>query len=451
MLDFYEGKGRKIFVVIMIIFVLLFTLAFFVGRFYALWHMPQNTSTQMISEIPAEQLTKTISGQVEYAEGVVEVRENATSGWFTAVKGGIFAKGNELRTLGASRAIVTFEDGSVVRLDENTHIVFVENAQDMKIDVKQGEIFNSVAKNNARTYIVQTDHYAVKALGTEFDVTKSGDTMSVLVVESAVEVQNGAGGILDRIEEGSKAKVANGHVEKIVIADADLADDFITWSTEKNEVGDKAGKAVDDVKKKENKDTIIGSIILSGEKSSGGVRLHWDIKGVDALHGFKVIKSTDANPVYPGDDYQYLSDSAVREYRWEIATGKKYHFRVCVYDGSGKCLQYSNDIYLDTPSGENEDGGEYASSVSLSAKEGDGDVKLTWEISGGGAPLGFKVVKSKDPNPVYPGDDYQYLSDSDIRKYTWEGFSKGKTYHFRVCIYKGGKCGTYSNDVKVSF
>ncbi|MFA5986352.1 MAG: FecR family protein [Parcubacteria group bacterium] len=449
MLDFYEEKGRKIFIIIMIVFILLFTLAFFAGRFYALWYMPQGTSTQIISEIPAEQPTKKINGQVEYAEGTVEVRESATSGWFTAAKGNIFAKGNELRTLGKSRAIVTFEDGSIVRLDENTHIVFVDNVQDIKIDVEQGEIFNSVAKNDARTYIVQTDRYAIKALGTEFGVTESGDTTSVLVVESAVEVQNDAGNTLDRIEEGNKAKVVNDHVEKTVIADADLTDDFIVWSTAKNEDGEKTDG--DNVKKDADNDTVTGSITLSGEKSSSGVRLHWGTKGVSAPHGFKIVKSTDANPVYPGDDYQYLTDSSVREYMWEITTGKKYHFRVCIYDGSGKCLQYSNDIYVDTPSGKDDGDGEYASSVSLSAKEDNGDVKLTWEISGGDAPLRFKVVKSKDPNPVYPGDDYQYLSNRDVRKYTWEGFPKGKTYHFRVCIYKGGKCGTYSNDVKVSF
>ncbi len=455
MLDFYERRGRKMFLIFMIVSILLFTAAFFAGRFYTLRYVTKNAHTQVISTIVGEPVKTTIGGQIDYIEGMVEVRENASSGWFSATKSGLFSKNNELRTLSKSRAIVTFEDGSVVRLNENTHIIFAENIQDVKIAIEGGGVFNSVTKNEKRNYIVQTDKYAIKALGTEFGVTENDDATSVLVIESSVEVQNDAGTAIDRVEEGSKAKVVNDRVEKAVIADADLTDDFVVWSTKKDQPQQKEEEKKD-VKEDDDKksdDAVVsgGSISLSGEKSSSGVRLQWDVKNVTATHGFKIIKSEEANPVYPGDDYQYLTDSSARDYKWKIDTGKKYHFRVCVYDGSGKCLLYSNDVYIDTPDTKDEDDDEYASSVSLSAKDDDGDVKLTWEISGGGAPMGFKIVKSKESNPVYPGDDYQYISDSDVRKYTWEGFSKGKTYHFRVCIYKGGKCGAYSNDVKVSF
>lgn len=444
------------FLIFMIVSILLFTAAFFAGRFYTLRNVAQNTNTQIISTIAEEPVKTTIGGQIDYIEGTVEMRDNASAGWFAATKSGLFAKDNELRTLSRSRAIVTFEDGSTVRLNENTHIIFAENIQDVKIDIEGGEVFNSVAKNEQRNYIVQTDKYAIKALGTEFGVTKNDDATSVLVIESSVEVQNDEGTAIDRVEEGNKAKVINDRVEKAVIADTDLTDDFVVWSTKKDQPKQKEEEKKDvkedDDKKTDDVTVSGGSISLSGEMSSSGVRLHWDVKNISATHGFKIIKSEDVNPVYPGDDYQYLTDPSVRDYKWKIDTGKKYHFRVCVYNGSGKCLLYSNDVYIDTPDGKDEDDNdEYATNVSLSAKDDDGDVKLTWDISGGGAPLGFKIVKSKESNPVYPGDDYQYISDSDARKYTWKGFSKGKTYHFRVCIYKGGKCGAYSNDVKVSF
>jgi hypothetical protein len=62
--------------------------------------------------------------------------------------------------------------------------------------------------------------------------------------------------------------------------------------------------------------------------------------------------------------------------------------------------------------------------------------------------MGFKIVKSTAPNPVYPGNDYHYLSDQNVRSDNWTDLSAG-TYHFRVCEYLGGSCGIYSNDLSL--
>lgn len=87
--------------------------------------------------------------------------------------------------------------------------------------------------------------------------------------------------------------------------------------------------------------------------------------------------------------------------------------------------------------------------ITLSAVLADpGKVKLTWTTDGVDAPAGFKVVVSEKENPVYPGNDYHYLSNPSIRQDTWSGLGN-KTYHFRVCEYLGGYCGAYSNDVTV--
>jgi len=195
----------------------------------------------------------------------------------------------------------------------------------------------------------------------------------------------------------------------------------------------------------------VGKIYLSGKTTSKGVSLSWSASGLGGFDGFKIVKSKDANPVYPGSEYQYITNKDSRSYAWNFTSGSKYHFRVCEYSG-GKCVLYSNDVYLDTPE-KNEDGdGDYASSVSLSLVEDGGDKYLKWTISGGDAPKGYKVVKSKDKNPKYPDDGYyKYISDEDTKKVELKGFDDDEEYHFRVCIYKGGECGAYSNDVEVSF
>lgn len=85
--------------------------------------------------------------------------------------------------------------------------------------------------------------------------------------------------------------------------------------------------------------------------------------------------------------------------------------------------------------------------ILLSAEVLENKVKLAWQLSGMTSPNGFKIVVSEHENPVYPGNEYHYLSDHSVRADEWN-LSAG-TYYFRVCEYLGGKCGIYSNNVKV--
>ncbi|MFH1839227.1 MAG: SH3 domain-containing protein [Patescibacteria group bacterium] len=87
-------------------------------------------------------------------------------------------------------------------------------------------------------------------------------------------------------------------------------------------------------------------------------------------------------------------------------------------------------------------------SINLTGSVQDGKVYVNWVVNGVDVPMGFKIVKSEDPNPVYPGDTYHYYSETNKRSDTWSGLSG--TYHFRVCQYLGGACGVYSNDIELS-
>ncbi len=464
MLDFYENKGRKIFVTILIVFVVGFSIALIASEFISFKKdVSQMETVAEQANVPDVKVAKNITynGQIEYVKGSVEKRSGKDTGWFSASKSDIVKTGDEVRTLSDSRAIITFEDGSAVRLDENTTIVFDGRNENIAITMNNGFVYNKVAKNDKRKYFVKTGDYIVTALGTEFGVENNGDDIDVMVVESIVSIKGVNGEeVFDNIEEGNKANIKGDEIVKTEIMQKDFDDEFIAWSTDEKGYKDEMKKssfakatADKEEKQADEKKYTEGSIILSGEKSSSGVRLHWDVSDVNTSNGFKVVKSKELNPVYPGNDYKYLSEVDIRDYKWKIDSGKKYHFRVCAYLGNGKCGMYSNDVYVDTPDGDDEDDKSddgYASKVSLSASEDGDNVKLKWDISGGGAPKGFKVVKSKSKNPMYPGDDYKYLSDGDTRKYIWKDLKEDKTYYFRVCIYKGGKCGTYSNNVKVS-
>jgi len=190
-----------------------------------------------------------------------------------------------------------------------------------------------------------------------------------------------------------------------------------------------------------------GTISLAGSVSGNKVYLDWNVNGFTSDLGFKVVTSENENPVYPGNTYHYYSDSGKDSDTWSGLSAGTHHFRVCEYLG-GACGVYSNDLELTIEGEESSDSS--SGSISLSAVTQNGKVYLDWTVNGFYSDKGFKVVKSTEPNPVYPGDTYHYYSSPDKDADTWSGLTVGETYHFRVCEYLGGACGVYSNDLAVA-
>jgi|GEM_PF-738620 len=189
-----------------------------------------------------------------------------------------------------------------------------------------------------------------------------------------------------------------------------------------------------------------GRIVLSGSSTGTKVNFTWTLKDMTSSMGFKVVMATHENPVYPGDEYHYLSDAAARSDSWTDLKAGTYYFRVCEYLG-GKCGIYSNPLKVvisANAAGENTGNGSITLTGSLSGSK----ANLNWSLKDMTSSMGFKIVIASHENPVYPGDDYHYLSDANIRTDSWTDLKTG-TYYFRVCEYLGGKCGVYSNNIKL--
>lgn len=191
-----------------------------------------------------------------------------------------------------------------------------------------------------------------------------------------------------------------------------------------------------------------GKISLTGESHDGKVNLNWSIADVNVDQGFKVVVASHENPVYPGDDYHYITDPGARSDEWNATPGT-YYFRVCQYLG-GKCGTYSNNVKVvisGTESTSETSTGNSTGKITLSGGAVGHTVKLNWTLSGMTSRMGYKVVYSTSENPVYPGNDYHYYSEESTKTDEWQ-MDPG-TYYFRACEYLGGKCGVYSNNLKV--
>jgi hypothetical protein len=214
-----------------------------------------------------------------------------------------------------------------------------------------------------------------------------------------------------------------------------------------------ADKKIESAKAEVKSEAVVsgqGEIIASAVVNESVAKIIWTVAGMETPLGFKVVISSEPNPVYPGNDYHYLSNSSVRKDIWENLSAGTHHFRVCEYLG-GKCGVYSNDMTVTIAAQNTEVVVESTGSIALNASKTDNGVSLNWSLADMTSSMGFKVVWSANANPVYPGNDYHYLSSASSRADSVSELTAGSTYHFRVCEYLGGKCGVYSNDVSVNY
>ncbi len=180
----------------------------------------------------------------------------------------------------------------------------------------------------------------------------------------------------------------------------------------------------------------------------GNVNIYWTASG-SFPNGFKVVWSdTTSEPVYPGNSNQYINSPTASFAQVSGITGGKVTFRVCRFDGD-QCDFYS-DPYTFTLTSTPVP--EAAKSIQITniTNDGTGRADVVWSAVGY-FPKGFKVVWSADTKkPVFPGNDYVYLSSPTARIADVTG-DAGRKYYFRVCEYLGDKCGVYSNTYEFTY
>lgn len=83
---------------------------------------------------------------------------------------------------------VPLPDGSVVTLNTATEIRLHFSPERRAVELVSGQANFEVAKNPARPFIVTAGDRAVRAVGTQFDVYKSGEKVTVTLIEGKVAV-----------------------------------------------------------------------------------------------------------------------------------------------------------------------------------------------------------------------------------------------------------------------
>jgi transmembrane sensor len=84
--------------------------------------------------------------------------------------------------------IVTVSDGSVITLNTASEIRLRFSPDRRGVELVAGQANFEVAKDAARPFIVTAGNRSVRAVGTQFDVFKSGDQVTVTLIEGKVTV-----------------------------------------------------------------------------------------------------------------------------------------------------------------------------------------------------------------------------------------------------------------------
>lgn len=402
------------------------------------------------------------------------VEQSFKSGSWSELKSGdSVIQGALIRTGVDSRAIITLDDGSAVRIDADSEIQLVSlDPKNIVIKNNKGKVYTRVVKAD-RSFIVESGGESYKSLGTAYKTVNTSDEQGVYVYESKVKAEVAK----TEVPMGSKFLTKSSDKSKVkklldISANEIAKDNFIQWNKDLDEKDEEFKKYLGILEEKivkkvtvtknnepaeknnETSDTT-GTIYLSGSVVDGGILFNWSTTNLGAGSGFKLVKSSTAYPTYPGSSYVYLSDTNTRSYKWGITNGATYHFRVCRYIG-GVCDVYSNDIVVKAPYVAEYKQAKVSWSVNETEKTitmGSSYSILVTEPTTSWPANGFKLVWSKTSSPTYPtrsSDRYQYYSSASQRNGVVYDFDGAGTYYVRVCEYFDGACGVYSNQITVT-
>lgn len=451
----------KLFLTIIIVLVLV------LAAIFVYYLIPLKNQIQEPAQEQEQAEETTLGASLAYIEGAVEYKEPEGE-WKRADQKINLYEGYSVEVIGEGKAIINIDDGSAIRLNSDTTVVLESmDPNSVIIKASKGEVYSRIVLAD-RTFEIKTADLVYESLGTAYKITCTEDKKGVEVYESKVKIIKDNEEIV--VEEGEKyyeENKDNPDEEKAVkeITKEDIEnDEFILWNKQQDEESseykdhlgildlDKLGEDAAKVASEQTENPTGAKITLSASATSNGISFSWTLGGINITDGFKIVKSASPDPVYPGNNHVYLSDSKTRSYTWDIMDGNTYYFRVCQYL-DGKCGIYSNNVKVTASKKETtkEDKQEIEGTVNLISLSSLGNGNLKWSVDGY-SDQGFKVVWSKNSEPIYPcrsGDKYLYYSNPQTTSANITAFEGSGTYYARVCEYLGGKCGKYSNEVTI--
>ena len=363
------------------------------GAATALLINPTKPSAQ--SNVSAPETQKKIAKMgvaVTLVDGVAEYM-HGDGAWQTLTADSQLKEGDSIRTADA-RVVLTFDDGSALRLDANTGVRLESLvATNVKVAHTVGTTYSRVVPSE-RGYTVTVDGTEYKAMGTAFATTSDSEEKGVQVYQSSVKVK-GVDGTVGEGKQYYSASADAARKAKVTDINIDTAaeNEFLQWNLGEDEkqqqFKEKLGvlpqvrqraeekakqneaerikreqeialkakqeaerKAAEEKKKKEAKNsekTLVTRGTMTATANNG--KISWTYSG-KAIYGYKLVYSkTNSTPTFGTDNAVYYgsqTDSTGTLPTKDIPKGT-YKIRVCAYTAGSEndpCVDYSNVVTI---------------------------------------------------------------------------------------------------------
>ncbi|MEI7603499.1 MAG: hypothetical protein WCJ19_00595 [bacterium] len=420
-------------------------------------------------ESPKGNLDNNTTASLEYVEGEVE-RKQLDGAWLKLDEQSTLAEGDTLRVNGKGKAVVRLGEGSSLRLGDDTELEITSlNPHDLIFTNNTGEIYSRVIKLD-RSFQVKSNDISYISLGTAYLTINRVGKKGVEVYDNVVNISGKPLNSEVSVDQGNKYYFENNDDQTAIgiidpiSSEEMLKNNFVVWNKQEDEQNPNYNK---------NMGVLVNISVPTLTISSPSNNT---ITNEDNI----VIKgSTDINTKI------YINNN-------EIATKNGYfEFSVTLHDGNNIILVEAvsdqnhktiKNIYVTkspkitdvinptiksriimsspsptpsitkkvtpTPKPTSTPIPNLGTLTLVVTKSSDG-LNFEWSVYGANVSKGYKVLLDSKPSPVYPGSNFIYLDDGDLRSYKWL-VSDGKVYYARICQYIGNKCGIYSNTVTIT-
>lgn len=159
---------------------------------------------------PETQPAKKATAELAVAIGVIEMLPPGSDKWERMGTGGTIDNGTRVRTGPEGRCEFLTQDGSEVRLNGDTDLLFHTNR---KLELDRGQVWSTVAKADDPYQVsVPRAEATVTALGTQFDIECKPEETLLTVVEGVTKVEGLDGKESVQVHAKERAKIVGGAV-----------------------------------------------------------------------------------------------------------------------------------------------------------------------------------------------------------------------------------------------
>jgi len=443
---YYKRKANPLkWLIIAVIFIVIGVLLYwFYINYFSRIDFSKEIDELMAEDDAIEELANVLLVNLSIVNGTVSADIN-NQGYKNISKNTILHQGDKVKTGLSGRAVLTLENGSIVRMNSNTEII-LENLAVDNIYLKQlsGRTYHSFKKQGE--YKIESLNVRVTALGTKFEFITNLDRQFLAVLDFSnkllVEISDKDGLLVgSRLQANEKALIDlqadKNNLLKLEEFDSEslASEEWYKWNFD---MDNNMGKITQPEDEDDEPDFSVTdeSLELAAEAKEDSISLSWSVFNQPNFESYQIIKSeTDQNLKYP--ETEVIKSSFSKSYNSyvdnDVEEAIKYYYRVCIIkvDDMIVCGNVSSaEIAKEEPDSIPPVTPNLSASISVKG------VSLTWPINNEEDFKEYRVVKSlTNPLPVYPQDGFMVIKAKGSE--TWldnqVNITSPGTYYYRVC------------------